>query len=184
VAEIAPPPARDASEEAAFREFVAKADRHRDEHEWRKAEEAYRSALAISPREAGYWVQHGHMCKEQGRFAEAEISYRSGAALGVEPRDVIEHLRFVMSRQGTSEGRFPIRFGKAGPNPATQVPTEDDIRLLAKLVWRVGALPVKEVLKLLRENATCDDAFAAMVADIRFEQANVNWLALVEDGEL
>jgi hypothetical protein len=48
----------------------------------------------------------------------------------------------------------------------------------------MSAPPTKDVLKLLRENATCDDAFAAMIADTRFEQANVNWLALVEDGEL
>jgi hypothetical protein len=184
VVEIAPPALHATSGDSAFRELVAKADRHRDEREWRKAEEAYRGALALDPRQAGYWVQHGHMCKEQGHFAEAEISYRSGAALGVEPRDVIEHLRFVMARQGSSEGRFPIRFGKAGTGPAAQVPTEADIRMLARLVWRVDTPPIKDVLKLLRENATCDDAFAAMVADTRFEQANVNWLALVKDGEL
>jgi tetratricopeptide (TPR) repeat protein len=174
----------DASNNPTFVEYVRRADRHRDESEWRKAEEAYRNALALDPHQAGYWVQHGHMCKEQGRFAEAEISYRSGAALGVAPGDVIEHLRFVLARQGSSEGKYPIRFGKAGSSPATQIPSEADIRLLAQLLWRIVAPSTKDVLKLLRENATCDDAFAAMVADARFEQANVNWLALVEDGEL
>src|SRR5579871_6868877 len=76
-----------ASDSAAARDprfiaLVAEADAHRDAGAWREAEQAYGAALALYPYQSGYWVQQGHMRKEQGRHAAAEIAYRTAAALG------------------------------------------------------------------------------------------------------
>ena len=139
-------------------------------------------ALALEPDRAGYWIQHGHMCKEQGRLAEAEASYRSGAALGAEAAEVIEHLRFVMARQDVSETRFPIRLGRPG-DAADRPPTVAAVRLLARLLWRAHAPGADDVLALLRAHATCDEVFAAMVADPRFERANIGWLAMADAAD-
>ena len=181
--EVADASAEAALQDSEFLELAAVGDRHRDAHEWRQAELAYARALALYPYQAGYWIQHGHVRKEQGRFAEAEISYRTGAALGVASDAVLEHLRFVMDRQGVSEARYPARFRQQG-SAAEQTPGEPDVQLLARLLWRAEALPSEDLLTLLRQNSTCDDLFAAMVADRRFEHANLDWITQMHDGDI
>jgi tetratricopeptide (TPR) repeat protein len=177
-----------ASVDAALRDpvflgLIATGDRHRDAGEWAAAERVYAAALASYPYQPGYWVQLGHMRKEQDAFAEAEIAYRSAAALGVAPGDVVEHLRFVMARQNVSEGDYPIRYARAG-SAAEQTPTREDVLLLAKLLWQVEDMSAQDMLNLLRKSATCDMAFAQMVADPRFERSNANWLGVIQDGDL
>jgi hypothetical protein len=166
-----------------FTEHVAAGDRHRDNGQWRAAEAAYAAALSLFPYEHSFWVQHGHMAKELGKFARAEISYRTACALGVVPHDVEEHLRFVMARQQADEGRYPIRFHRTGAT-AQQVPGQPDAMLLARLVWRVGGMDDEDLLHLLRSSATCDDLLVTMIRDPRFERANRDWLELVEEDEL
>lgn len=166
-----------------FVSHVRSADGRRDEGNWRAAEAGYAAALSFYPYERSYWVQHGHMAKEQNEFARAEISYRTACALGAPPQDVVEHLRFVMVRQQADEGRFPIRFYRPGP-AAQQTPAQPDVISLARLAWRVGGLADHDMVDLLRANATCDELFAAMIRDSRFERANRDWLELVRDDEL
>jgi len=163
---------------------VRKADADRDAHRWHEAEIGYEAALALEPHWGGYWVQHGHMLKEQGRNAEAETSYRTACAIGGAPEDVLDHLRFVLQQQGVDEGSFPIRFRKDAATGADQLPTRPTITALARLVWHVGALEAEELLGLMRNCATLDQVLARMIADPRFERANWNWLELVQEGEL
>jgi hypothetical protein len=172
-----------ASCDPVFLALVEEGDRHRDAHRWHSAEMAYTAALARFPYQPGYWEQQGHMRKEQGSFFEAEISYRTAAALGVAPDGVAEHLRFVTAKQGIDDDRYPIRFCQAG-DVARTAPTEPDVLLLAGLLWRAPSLSNAEILPMLRENATLDDVFAAMVAHPRFAQANIDWLSMLQDGDI
>jgi hypothetical protein len=169
-----------ASRDPAFQALVAEGDGHRDKGAWAKAETSYGAALALYPYQPGYRVQQGHMRKEQGHFAAAETAYRTAAALGASSIDVIEHLRFVMTKQ---HGDHPIRFAAPG-DTAQLVPAQPDVLLLARLLWRTQVVPDAEMLDLLRKAESLDALFAAMVADPRFAQANVQWLSFMRDGDL
>lgn len=166
-----------------FRDYVLKADAHRDSKNWALAATAYMSALALYPYQNGYWVQHGHMLKEQGLYEAAEISYRTASAYGAPPNDVNEHVSFVMMQQSVDVSRYPIRYFKASL-PANQVPGRYDVELLASLAWQADDISESEIVKLLRAFATCDALLAAMVADPRFERANSDWLGVIREGEL
>lgn len=169
--------------DSRFLAFTASADTLRDQQRWLEAEAAYAAALRLHPWERSYWVQRGHMAKEQEAFERAEIAYRTACALGAKPSDVVEHLRFVMARNGCDEGQAPIRFHVEGP-AAQQVPGEPDVAVFGRLLWQVGGISDEHVLKLLRRCATCDDLVVAMCSDTRFERANRIWLELVEEHEL
>jgi len=167
----------------AFCALIARGDSLRDAGDWKPAADAYGEALKMYPYEASYWTQLGHMVKEQGYFALAEICYRTAAAFGAPPHDVQSHFVFVMERQGADQGRWPLRFRE----PVAlhrQAPGRPDLLGLARLLW--GALHVaeEEELALLRSCASLDELAAAMVADGRFEKANRVWLELVREGEL
>ncbi len=166
-----------------FLTHVRIADSKRDEGNWCAAEAGYGAALSLYPYERSYWVQRGHMAKEQDNFTSAEIFYRTGCALGAQPQDVVEHLRFVMVRQNADEDRFPIRFYRPG-QAAQQPPAQPDVALLAKLAWLVGGMDDQDMVGLLRANATCDALLATMIRDSRFERANRDWIELVREGEL
>ena len=169
--------------DSRFTAQVGTADSLRDQQRWAEAEAAYAAALRLYPWERSYWVQRGHMAKEQNAFDRAEIAYRTACAYGAPPLDVVEHLRFVMARSGCDEGRAPIRFHVEGP-AAFQVPGEPDIAVFARLLWQVGGVADHHVLDLLRRCATCDELVVAMVQDTRFERANRIWLELVGEQEL
>jgi tetratricopeptide (TPR) repeat protein len=172
-----------AAHDTRFKSFAISGDRLRDQRDWAAAEAAYASALSLHPYERSYWVQHGHMAKEQEQFAKAEISYRTASAFGASVHDVLEHLRFVMNRQHADEGRFPIRFYQPGPT-AQRVPGKPDVMLLARLAWQVGGMDDHDMLTLLRGSSNCDELFARMIADPQFERANRIWLELVREDEL
>lgn len=174
-----PQPMRDAT----FRAMVRKADDERDARDWAAAERSYAAALALDPDQAGYWIQHGHMLKEQGCDAEAEISYRTACALGAAAADVVEHLRFVLHRQGTGSDLFAIRFHSQGAPTSNQAPTRPAIETLARLVWHVGGLGTQDMVDLMR-CATLDQALAQMIADPRFERANWSWLDVMREGDV
>jgi tetratricopeptide (TPR) repeat protein len=166
-----------------FLALAASADALRDQQRWLEAEAAYAAALRLYPWERSYWIQRGHMAKEQGEFERAEIAYRTACALGAKPSDVAEHLRFAMARNGCDEGQSPIRFHVERP-AALQVPGEPDVAAFGRLLWQVGGIADEHVLQLLRRCATCDDLVAAMCSDTRFERANRSWLELVDENEL
>lgn len=172
-----------AVKDIAFRELIAVGDRFRDDKAWRDAENAYRDALELYPYQPSYWVQVGHMQKEQERFVDAEVSYRTACAFGVAPEQVLAHLRFVLAREGISEKAFPIRFQREAAS-AKQVPGRPDVQCLARLLWHVDDLGPHEMADLLRGSETCDELFATMVKNPRFERANVSWLSVYKEGDL
>ncbi len=167
----------------AFRALTAQADSLRDTQQWQGAADAYGQALKLYPYERSYWTQLGHMLKEQGFFALAEITYRTSAAFGCEPQDVRPHLRFVMERQGVSEQQFPIRFFQTAPT-FRQTPGRPDMLAFGRLLWGVHDIDDAEQLGMLRSCASLDEMVAAMIRDPRFEKSNRQWLELVREDEL
>lgn len=167
----------------AFCALIAEGDALRDAGDWKPAADAYGAALKLYPYEASYWTQLAHMLKEQGYFALAEIAYRTAAAFGAPPQDVRPHFAFVMERQGTDPGRWPLRLRE----PAAlhrQAPGRPDLLALARLFWDAQDVADDEQLALLRSCGTLDELAAAMIADGRFEKANRVWLELLREDEL
>ncbi len=159
-----------------FTMLVQDGDLHRDARRWAEAEAAYGAALALYPYQRSYWVQHAHAAKEQGRFAVAEVSYRSAGALGEPLPDVREHLDFVVARQGDDPAQWPLREYVPG-SAAAQTPALSDVRLLALLVWGTDEVEAAEARDLLRRHDSCDALLAAMIGDPRFAGAQGEWIA-------
>ena len=160
-----------------FRQWIESADRARDERRWAEAEWAYFRALQIFPQHPGYHVQYGHVLKEQEKWSDAEVQYRSALAGGAPLRDVEEHLIFVCRRQN-----FPIKIPERAAAPANwmqRAPTAHSVETLAYLFWRVEALSISDQITLLRSCLTCEDVAVAMIEDHRFMQANRAFLEVV-----
>lgn len=166
-----------------FRSSVSRGDELRNQQRWIEAEAAYADALARFPYERTFWVQLGHMAKEQEEYGRAETAYRTACALGAPVEDVLIHLRHVMWKQEVDEGLFPVRFYRPG-SAASQPPARPDILMFARLLWRVRGVAEAEILILIRQYATCDALFAGMCSDSRFERANRDWLEVVREDEL
>lgn len=155
-----------------FRIHVQQGDWARDSKDWAKAEQEYAAALALYPYQRTYWTQHGHVTKEQGKFARAEISYRTAAALGVPEDEVEEFVHFVAARQheeNAGRGVHGFRPGPAGSQP----PGKPDVETFARLLWPASEVDEHEQLDMLRTYATCDGLMAAMIADQRFADAHL-----------
>lgn len=162
----------------AFRVCVQQADWKRDAAQWAEAEEDYARALALFPFQRSYWVQKGHVAKEAGAFARAEIAYRSAIALGEAFEDVREHLDFVLRQQGIDPAAFPaVPYRRVAAHEAA--PAAPDLAVLARAAWGEATLAEQEELALLRKNATCDALLAALIDDPRFARAR--WLSADKD---
>lgn len=168
-----------ASADPDFQEQIALADAARDCADWGPAEYHYARALARHPLHHGYRVQLGHALKEQGYFAQAEIEYRSAAALGAEPGTVDQHLRFVAQRNGSDfqrEGRPDLDV-----SPLQAPPTRPDYERLAVLCWGGLATDAEaDMLDALRTCASNAALMRRMVADPAFLPANQAFLELLQ----
>lgn len=162
---------RSALADDRFRIHVQQGDWARDSKNWATAEQEYAAALSLYPYQRTYWIQHGHVTKEQGKFARAEISYRTAAALGVPEDEVEEHARFVFAQQHGEDGWYGVRGFRPGPT-GNQPPAKPEVDAFAKLLWLVEQVDEAEALALIRSHATCDDLLAAMIADQRFAEAH------------
>jgi hypothetical protein len=91
-----------ATRDPEFVALVHEADQARNMRNYGRAMSAYSAALTLYPLQAGYRVQLAHMYKEEGRFEDAELHYRSAAALGVEVEHVREHLSWTATRNEAS----------------------------------------------------------------------------------
>ncbi len=123
------------------REFLSAAhagDRLRDARDWAAAAEAYVRALNMYPRHPGYWIQLGHVRKEQGRLHAAEIAYRAGRALHAPVEDYGPHLDFVSERLGYRGKTAPLDKAGGAAGMAAAV-TSEDAEQLGKILW--GRVP-------------------------------------------
>lgn len=153
-----------------FRIHVQQGDWARDSRDWASAEREYAAALELYPYQRSYWVQHGHVTKEQGQFARAEISYRTAAALGVPEDEVADFIHFVAARQDEDHPELAVHGFRPGP-AGSQPPAKPDIETFARLLWSDPDIDERSQRDLLRIFATCDALMAAMVANGRFVEA-------------
>jgi tetratricopeptide (TPR) repeat protein len=177
---------RAASKDADFTERVAHADRARDAGGWAEGERGYADALALYPAHSGYLVQYAHCLKEQQKFAEAEIHYRSALALGAASGDVEQHLDFVMARQGCREravGTAPTARQEAATLMDAS-PTREDVDLVFTLLTGQAPADAGEVVEILRTEKTVRDVFARVIRQPSFRAGNRDLLRLIADGTL
>lgn len=163
-----------------FLDWIATGDQARNDARWGDAEYAYWRALRLHPFHPGYRVQYAHMLKEQGKLLDAEIHYRSAAALGTPDADVRKHLDFVCARQGV-----PIPETLAGPmegaSPLADPPTEGDVRCLAALLWVGPPVANEEIAKFLRGFESTEEVALALLVDARFVRGNLCFLQLLRE---
>jgi ABC-type polysaccharide/polyol phosphate transport system ATPase subunit len=150
-----------------FRAHVQQGDWARDEKDWSKAGSQFAQALALYPYQRSYWTQLGHLEKEQGEFAKAEISYRTAVGLGEPLADVEEHANFVIAQQDAPDSAPSVRL-PLSEGTASQPPTRPDFDILNWLFHSDGSHTAPAILQWLRQHETLDNLGAAMVADATF----------------
>jgi len=151
---------RAASQDSDFQALITKADRARDLESWRAAEGHYRAAIALYPCHFGYMVQYAHCLKERGKFAAAEIYYRSARALGAPSSDVYEHFAFAAARQGYPAASDPV-CGASWKSDSEAFldgpPTKADVDLAYLVLTDGKSIDENQILQLLRTQGTVRD---------------------------
>lgn len=169
-----------AAQDEVFRHLVVNGDDARDRCEWAEAEMFYSQALQLYPYHPGYRVQQAHMRKEQHKFQEAELSYRSALALGADGRDIKQHLDFVTERNGYPAAAI-VPCNLAVPSMDAP-PSVVDIEILSFLLFHDGdAVSVWDALGLIRQCPTNRDAALALIGEDRFIRANKAFLQMLRN---
>jgi len=154
---------RVAHDDEQFMALVRQADTARDRHDWAAAETGYAAALALHPYERSYWVQLGHVAREQGRAMRAEIAYRTACAFGEPPR-VLAPFIAAVEQPGSAAPSAPVGVPDGGET-RSQPPGYPDLALLAALAGGSGQIGDDEALALLRQPAGMEDVLARMLAN-------------------
>ena len=153
---------RVAHEDEHFMALVRQADAARDRHDWAAAEAGYAAALTLHPYERSYWVQLGHVTREQGRLVRAEIAYRTACAFG-EPARVLTPFIAAVEQPGSAAPSAPAAQPDGGET-RRQPPGYPDLAMLAALAGRGAALAEDTALALLRQNGSMQDVLAQLLA--------------------
>ena len=145
-----------------FRALAQQGDWARDQKQWQRAAEYYGEALALYPYQRSYWVQLGHMRKEQGHLPEGEVAYRTAIALGEPLADVREHLDFVVTQQAGDYYFSALNLQDDG-HTAKQPPSKPDFELFKWLFGGSTDFDTEECMASLRVNQTLDSMAAALI---------------------
>jgi ABC-type polysaccharide/polyol phosphate transport system ATPase subunit len=154
---------RIAHEDEYFMALVRQADAARDRHDWAVAEAGYAAALSLHPYERSYWVQLGHVAREQGRQLRAEIAYRTACAFGESVR-VLAPFIAAVEHPGSISPEIPAAAPDDGET-RRQPPGYPDLAVLSALVGGGARLADDAALALLREPAAIEDVLARMLMD-------------------
>jgi ABC-type polysaccharide/polyol phosphate transport system ATPase subunit len=154
---------RVAHEDEQFMALVRQADAARDRHDWAAAEAGYTAALNLHPYERSFWVQLGHVAREQGRLARAEIAYRTACAFG-EPVRVLAPFIAAVEHPDSVSLQTPIAAPDGGET-RRQPPGYPDLVVLAALATGGERLADDAALALLRRAGTLEDVLARMLDD-------------------
>lgn len=166
----------EADRDDIFRQLVDAADQARDERNWGLAEFNYWQALERHPYQAGYRVQYAHMLKEQGKWMDAELHYRSAIALGEPVEDVRIHLSFVADHNGATHRVL---------QPALDVPAMlaapswPDIRLLTIVCLHREDLDIARSLEIMRTCKNNSDVMMTLIQSEDFCPCNMEFLDLL-----
>ena len=167
-----------------FADLVAQADAQRDLGDWGQAEHGYWRALACYPLHAGYRVQYGHCLKEQGKLADAEVSYRSALALGAPAADLRRHIAHVHAALGAGEAGFPSPPPGPPATPLDTPPWRGDIEhLFQLLLHRPPNCRPKPCLSS-RVQPSCRGVVAELLAWPEFQRANVELLVMLAETRI
>ncbi|XUU61823.1 ATP-binding cassette domain-containing protein [Erythrobacter sp. HA6-11] len=147
-----------------FRAITQQADWARDKQQWERAAEYYANALALYPYQRSYWVQLGHMRKELGEFAAAEVAYRTSVALGEPLADVEPHVEYVVREQAGDYYYSRMHLPSDGP-ASTQPPTQPDVEWLNLLLTGKTQLSTDELLNAQRLFPDLDSLCASLIAE-------------------
>ncbi len=156
---------RVAHDDERFMAMVRQADAARDRHDWAAAEASYAAALTSHPYERSYWVQLGHVAREQGRLVRAEIAYRTACAYG-EPVRVLAPFIAAVEEPGTVSPSAPVATPDGGET-RRQPPGYPDLALFAALAVGNERIGDAEALALLRKPGGLEDVLARMLQDQR-----------------
>lgn len=154
---------RVAHEDEHFMALVRQADAARDQHDWAAAEAGYAAALSLHPYERSYWVQLGHVTREQGRRVRAEIAYRTACAFGETVRLLAPFIAAV--EHPDSAGPPTPAATPDGGETRRQPPGYPDLAVLAAFAGGTERLSDDEALSLLRRPGALEDVLARMLDD-------------------
>lgn len=143
-----------------FMALVRQADAARDRHDWAAAEAGYAEALTRHPYERSYWSQLGHVAREQGRLALAEIAYRTACAYG-EPVRVLAPFIAALSHPQANGQPAAVAAPDSGPTKL-QPAGFPDLALLAALTAGTVRLDEGVALAVLREGVSLETVLARM----------------------
>ena len=163
---------RAAAQDVEFRVLVDRADQARDNEQWTIACALYERALCLYPDHFGYLVQYGHCLKELRLFGDAECAYRSALALGAEPLDVDEHLRFVVVQQGVLVQPWADESPQACGAAIAMTGADVDIVMLTFM----GREPsLAEKLEFLRGQRKLHEVILSVIQEDGFFPENPRW---------
>ncbi len=154
---------RIAHEDEHFMALVRQADSARDQHNWAAAEAGYAAALSLHPYERSYWVQLGHVAREQGRLVRAEIAYRTACAFG-EPVRVLAPFIAAVEHPDNASPPTPAAAPDAGET-RRQPPGYPDLAVMTALASGGARLADDAALALLRQPGSVEDVLARMLAE-------------------
>ena len=154
---------RVAHEDEHFMALVRQADAARDQHDWAAAEAGYAAALSLHPYERSYWVQLGHVTREQGRRVRAEIAYRTACAFGETVRLLAPFIAAV--EHPDSAGPPTAAATPDGGETRRQPPGYPDLAVLSAFAGGTERLSDDVALSLLRRPGAIEDVLARMLED-------------------
>jgi len=146
-----------------FMALVRQADAARDRHDWATAEAGYGAALTLHPYERSYWVQMGHVAREQGRLARAEICYRTACAFG-EPVRMLAPFIAAVSPALVDASPEGIATPDGGAT-RLQPPGYPDLAMITALASGADRITDDAALAVLRRGVSVEQALAEMLQD-------------------
>lgn len=154
---------RVAHEDEEFMALVRQADAARDRRDWAKAEAGYAAALNLHPYERSYWVQLGHMAREQGRLIRAEIAYRTACAFG-EPARLLAPFIAAVELSDSASPQAPIASPDSGET-RRQPPGYPDLAIMTALATGRERIADDAALAFLRRASGVEDVMAQLLEE-------------------
>ncbi len=170
---------RAASGDVTFKALVATADQARDRGDWAEAARSYHRALSLYPLHGGYFLQLGHVLKEQGANLAAEVAYRNAVCLG--ELAAAEYLAFVAGGgfdRGWLEQVAAFWQGDTADLFATP-PTQQDVADAIELLCDRGMPDLEELRDLMAACASRRALLARLLGGDEFRHYHADLLKFI-----
>ncbi|WP_029352612.1 hypothetical protein [Bosea sp. 117] len=173
-----------------FRYSVADADAKRDARNWSAGEAAYYQALRRYPLCAGYYIQYGHCLKEQNKWEDAELTYRTAWSLGETSDDLFEHIAFVSRQRNANLNRSTleaIRRYWADPSRSGGLldapPVRQDVETLFRAFLARSYYAFHEICAVMNNAPTNATALELIVRQPEFASVNRDLMAVIAESK-